>query len=443
MSKEADHHPQANMTTFILVWFGQAISLIGSGITAFAISLWIYSETSSVTLFSLNAFLNFLPGIVLSPMAGVWADRWSRRRIMLLADGGAAASTLFVAVMLFSGQLAIGHVYFATAANALFSTFQKPAYAAAVTTLVPKKHFTRAEAMIQLGTQFGGVIAPMLAGFLIVWLGLPGIFVIDFATFLIAESILLLRRFPELAKRPVEKKIMRPSLRQEVLEGWRYIAQHPGLRGLMILSSVNLFLIAVNAAFSIPVILTITSPETVGLMAMIFGTAGVMSSAVITAWGGPRRRIIGVFGANVVIGIGLIFFALRPNLPLIILGGIGISLALPLRDSTTGAIWRSQVPVEIQGRVFALLQMTGATAFGLVYLLLGPLADVIFEPLMAADSLLAGSVGRIIGVGDGRGMALCVIVAGILTLVMTLMAVLNPHVRRVDDETPATTGQTS
>lgn len=113
--------------------------------------------------------------------------------------------------------------------------------------------------------------------------------------------------------------------------------------------------------------------------------------------------------------------------------GFGLACVLPFRDGITDAIWRGQIPADLQGRVFALLQIVGSLAFGLAYILIGPLADGLFEPWLAVDGPLAGSVGQLIGVGDGRGMALCVILAGLLTLTTTIIAALNPHIRALDE----------
>ncbi len=426
------------MKTFVVVWFGQIVSMIGSGITAFGVSVWVYQETSSVTLFALNAFLNFLPRILLSPLAGVLADRWGRRRMMIMADSGAAVSTVFLALVFLSGNLAVWHVYLLTAANALFSTFQSPAYSAAITALAPEKHYTRVSAMNQLGGQVSGLVAPTMAGFLFLWIGLPGIMLIDFTTFLLAVSILLVVRFPELTGGSTgdSEKSSHRSMFREMLEGWRYVAEQPALRGLLMFSGINLFFIAVNATLSIPILVSITPAEIVGIMALIFGIGGVLGSIIVAVWGGTKRRIYSVFGAHLLVGVGLILFGLRPNLILMTIAGFGISSILPLRDGATEAIWRSKVPPELQGRVFALLQMVGSAAFGLAYLIVGPLGDGIFEPLMDLNGPLADSVGRVIGAGDGRGMALCVVLAGALTLAMTVMAILNSRIRQMENQLP-------
>ena len=136
------------MRTFVIIWFGQLVSLVGSGLTGFAMGVWLYQQTGSVTLFALNALCFILPQALFSPLAGALVDRWDRRWAMILSDTGAGLSTFFLALLLFAGRLEIWHVYLATAVNALFGTFQWPAYSAATTLLVPKKHLGRASRMV-------------------------------------------------------------------------------------------------------------------------------------------------------------------------------------------------------------------------------------------------------------------------------------------------------
>src|SRR5512142_2579964 len=88
--------------SFFTIWFGQSISLIGSGLTGFALGIWVYQRTGSVTEFALISLFTTLPAIVFSPMAGALVDRWDRRRAMILSDSGAGACTLTIALLLFS-----------------------------------------------------------------------------------------------------------------------------------------------------------------------------------------------------------------------------------------------------------------------------------------------------------------------------------------------------
>jgi DHA3 family macrolide efflux protein-like MFS transporter len=427
-----DQEP-AGMRRFVLIWLGQVISMVGSGITAFAISIWVYQKTSSVTLFALTAFLKYLPGVLASPLAGWVADRRDRRTIMILADSGAAFSTLLVAWALWRGEPALWPIYVATAANALFDAFQSPAYAAALATWVPRERLVRASALVDLGGKMSALVAPPLAGFLLTSLGLAGILLLDVITCILAVITLLAVRLPAMERSvpTVQGEAADGKPLAGMLDSLRYVARRPGLRGLLVLTGVNLLLIAVNATLSIPILLAFTSSGVVGMLALLFGVSGLLGGAAIAAWGGPPRPIDGVLGAHLGVGLGLILFGLRPNLALMALAGVWLSFLLPIRDSLSAAIWRMRVPQRMQGRVFGLLQAVSASAFGLTYLALGPLADRVLEPLLVPGGLLATSVGRVIGVGSGRGLALCVVLAGLFTLVTTAIARQSPHVRGV------------
>ncbi len=415
------------MRTFAVIWLGQTMSLVGSGVTVFGISIWVYQETGSVTLFAINAFLNFLPRSLLSPLAGLIADRRQRRTIMIVADCGAAASTLLLAALFFSGSLTIWHVYLVTAANALFSTFQAPAYAAAVTAMTPTEQHTRASAMLQLSGHVSLLLAPTIAGFLLLQTGLVGIMFIDFISFLVAVGILFACRFPE----PIAQHSPadQTGLWKTTFEGWRYVGRQPALRCLLILSGFNLFFIAVNATLSIPILLTVTTVEIVGLMAMFFGIGGLLGSAVMIVGAGRHQPLRFLLVAHTLIGLGLILFGVRPSLLLLTSAGFGLAVVLPVRDTLTEAIWRAQIPLGLQGRVFALLQFISSFSFGLAYILVGPLADRVFEPWLSSNGLLADSVGRVIGTGAGRGMAFCVVLAGVFTLIATGLALANARFR--------------
>src|SRR3990172_2252777 len=162
------------MRVFSVIWFGQLVSTLGSGLTGFALGVWVYQQTHSVTLFALNMLAQTLPNVLLAPIAGALADRWDRRRVMLLSDVGAGLSTLAIALLFLSGRLEIWHVYIVTAVGAACTAFQWPAYSAATTMLVPKQQLGRAGGMVQIGEAMGQLISPALAGALFVAIGLGG-----------------------------------------------------------------------------------------------------------------------------------------------------------------------------------------------------------------------------------------------------------------------------
>ena len=218
------------MRTFLVIWFGQLISTLGSGLTGFALSVYIFQRTGSVTELSLAVLAASLPGILISPIAGVVVDRWDRRWILVLSDTGAALSTLAIWLLLGSGKLEIWHIYLANALNASLGAFQYPAYLASTSLLVPKQHLGRAAGLGQLSDALSMVVTPLLAGFLVVAIQLEGVILIDFATFLFAVLTLLLVRIP-MPKTSAEGVSARGSFWREAGYGWKYLKERPDAIG--------------------------------------------------------------------------------------------------------------------------------------------------------------------------------------------------------------------
>ncbi|MGB5985303.1 MAG: MFS transporter, partial [Desulfobacterales bacterium] len=169
--------------TFLIIWFGQLISLVGTNMTGFALGVYVYQGTGSVTQFALISLFVTLPTILLSPFAGALVDRWDRRTVLILSDTGAGLSTLAIFLLLASGRLEVWMIYLATGISSAFSAFQWPAYSASTALLVPKEHFGRASGMTQLNEAAAQIVAPAIAGAVVVTIGVQGVIFIDFVTF--------------------------------------------------------------------------------------------------------------------------------------------------------------------------------------------------------------------------------------------------------------------
>lgn len=427
--------PPRGMRTFFVIWFGQLVSLVGSGLTGFAMGVWLYQETGSVTLFALSNLCFVLPQMLFSPLAGALVDRWDRRRAMILSDTGAGLSTLFLALMLFAGRLEVWHVYLALAVSALFNTFQWPAYSAATTLLVPKKHLGRAGGMVQIGQAVSQLIAPALAGALMVVIGLKGVLVIDFATFAFAVLTLAVVHIPR-PKASAEGEAGKGSLWQETVFGWKYIVARPGLLGLLLyFASVN-FLGGMTFPLLMPMVLDMTTPDVLGYIASLAGVGMLVGTLVMSTWGGPQRRVYGVLGFCAIEGLLTIVMGAQASIPLIAVSAFGMMICMPIVNGSSQALWQSKVEPDLQGRVFAVRRMIAMAISPLAYVVVGPLADKVFEPLMAVDGSLANSVGQVIGTGPGRGAGLMFIIMGALTVAASAVAYLNPRIRLVEDELP-------
>jgi MFS family permease len=438
----AHDKPSLGRSVFLVVWLGQAVSVVGSGLTSFALGLWVYERTGSVTPFALTGLFAVLPSVLLSTLAGVLVDRWDRRRVMLLSDTGAGLATLAVALLFLTGRIQVWHIYLATAVSAAFSTSQRLAYTAAIAQLVAKDRLGRANGLVQFGQAASEILAPTLAGILLLTIKVQGVLLIDFATFLFAVTSLLLVRFPRveaaMAGRPDEEPLWR-----EATYGWRYIAARPGLRGLIVFFAVVNFLWGIVGAVIVPMILGFTSADTLGILISIAGTGLLTGSLVMSAWGGPKRRINGVLIFEMLSGLCFLLIGLRPAFWPVAAGAFGAHLTIAIIYGSNQAIWQTKVPPDVQGKVFAAQQMIAASTKPLAYLVAGPLVDRLFEPLLIPGGPLAGNVGQIIGVGPGRGIGLLFIGMGVLKVAVTLASSLNPHIRRIEDELPDAIAQDS
>lgn len=423
------------LRVFGVVWFGQLVSTLGSGLTGFALGVWIYQTTGSTTLFALNMLAYSLPNLLVSPFAGALVDRWDRRKAMILSDAGAGLSTLAIALLSFTGRLEIWHIYLATAASQVFTTFQWPAYSAATSLLVPKEHLGRAGGMVQIGEAVSSLLAPALAGTLYITIGLQGVILVDAVTFSLAVFTLLLVRFPA---PPVsaEGASGRGSLLREAAFGWKYILARQGLFGLLLILAATNFLASLWNPLLTPMVLELTTPEHMGYLASIAGIGMLAGTLLMSAWGGPKRRVFGVLGFTFFEGLFTVLMGLRPSLALITAGAFGLLFALPFSNGSSQALWQAKVPPDIQGRVFAIRRMIAWSTIPLAYLLAGPLADRVFNPLMREGGPLAASVGSLIGVGPGRGAGLLLILAGFLISLVSIAGLLHPRIRRVDLELP-------
>jgi len=427
--------PFHKIRIFLLVWFGQLVSLIGSGLTSFALGVWVYQRTGSVTQFSLILLFALLPSILISPVAGALVDRWNRRNCMILSDSGAGLSTVAIALLLATGKLEIWHIYIAVSLSSVFKAFQLPAYTASTSSLVPKEFLPRASGMVQSGEACAQLISPLLAGFLLGVVQLQGIVLIDFVTFLFALTTLLLVRFPKTkpATVPLAEKV---SFWREAFEGWTYITVRPGLLALLLIFTINNFVFGLIEVLFTPLVLSFTSVTALGTIQSFGGAGMLLGSVVMSVWGGPRILIRGLFGFAFLYQLCVLALGFRTSFALFALANFLLFFSVPFISGCCDAILLRKVPPHLQGRVFATVQMICFSCIPLAYLVAGPLTERIFEPLMAADGLLAGSVGQIIGVGPGRGIGLLFITMQILAILVTVALYRYPRLRYVEDELP-------
>ena len=426
------------MKGFTVVWVGQIISLIGTAMSNFALTLWAYEITGKATPLALVGFFFVTPMVVLGPFVGVLIDRSNRKMMMMLSDLAAAVTMLFVLILFLTDNLQIWHLYVSATVTGIFQGFQWPAYSAAISVMLPKEQYARADGMLELAGNASFVVAPLLAGALIAPLGVGGILSIDLVSAVFAIVTLLFVYIPQPEKSAAGEEGQGNFL-QEAAYGFRYIFVRPSLLGLqLIFLGGNFFNLLAFAVFA-PMVLGRT-----GNNELIFGSTqsigaigGVLGGLAMSTWGGFKRRIHGVllgwicagFFGQMVVGLG----------NSLLIWGIGIfivSFCAPILNASNQAIWQAKVPPDVQGRVFSTRRLIAWFASPLSHLIAGPLADKVMEPAMSEGGQLATVFGWLVGTGTGAGIALMFVFSGILLGTTGVMGYMVPIVRRVEDLHP-------
>ncbi len=425
------------MKSFLIVWSGQFLSLTGSGMTVFALSIYIWQLTGQATSFALLVFFGSLPQLVFSPFAGALVDRWNRKLTMMLADIAGFVVNIATLALIIWGNLLMWHLYALAIFNGVFLAFQWPAYSAAISLMIEKKHFARASALLSLAQSGSTILAPIIAAVLIISIGIPGIIMLDAVTFLIAIGTLIIVLIPQPPKTGLAMK-SQSNIFKEAGFGFRYIFGHPSLLGLQLTFFFGNLLASFAMILATPMILAHTNnnPTVLGTVQTVAGIGGVLGGLLISIWGGPKLRIRGVIGGWFISFCGIIFLGLANTTVLWAAALFLESFSIPLVNTSNQAIWQSKIPPEIQGKVFSARLVIAQIAGPFSMLVAGPLADRVFEPALSQGGSLSQLLGPIFGVGPGSGMSFMISIAGCLGIIVAMTCYLVPAIRRVEKIVP-------
>lgn len=420
------------MRTFLTIWVGQVVSLISSGMTSFALGLWIYEQTGQATPFVMIALFNAIPPFLVSPFAGVLVDRLNRKTVMLVADSVTALVTVSFLLLFSQGQLQLWQLYLGTLINSAAGIFQMLAYQTIVTSLVPRAQFGRANALVQTAQSLSGILSPILAAAAYSILGLGFIFGLDLVGFAVAALMLLLVHIPQPA---AEGKPA--SLLADLRVGFDYLRSRPGLIGLAVLIALLNLLLSASTVLSTPMILGFTTAQVLSVMQSVSSVGLLLGGVWASAGRQPSRKVLAIVLCSVISGLGLAATGLRPSPVLIAAGFFVFMFPITTINATLRAIVQSKVPDNLQGRVFSLILMTARAGIPISLLLAAPLADDVFEPAMAVGgSLGGGALGALLGAGPGRGIGLLMLLSGLSMVIAALAMYAYPRLRHVERELP-------
>lgn len=414
-----------DLKEFLLLWGSQSISALGSSMTGYALLIWVYQQKASVMSVALLAVCSYLPSIIFSFFAGVFVDRWDKKKIMLICDTIAAIGTLTLFIFMIFGKLSIWHIYSINMVTSLMNSFQVPAFNVAVSEIVLKENYHRISGLKSMSSSLITILTPTFATAILALTNIQVIMVIDLFTFFIA--FLALAFFIKIPKREYTINNKENKYFEDCLLGFRFLKEHNALMKLILFFTfINLIAFIGGGGITTTVtamILARTNQNEVilGMFSSAVGIGTLVASVCVTLMKPPKSKIKLIFIAcaasfflsDVLLGVGQktwiwIFAGLAGNLP------------LPLLNANLEVIMRTHIPIEMQGRVFSTRDTLQYCTIPIGYFLSGILADYIFEPLMKSDSTLQHFFAKIVGEGNGSGIAVMLLFTGIIGTIISI-----------------------
>jgi MFS family permease len=434
-----------SLQRFLVLWTGQLLSGIGTGMSAFALGVHVFRTTGTATGFATVILCLFVPSIVLKPVGGVLADRWNRRWMMMIGDAGAAAGILFVLAMLNTRPAVVWPIYIGVGVSSAFSALQNPAYKATVTDLLTPEQFSRAGGLVQLAASAQHLVAPAAAGVLMGVATIGTVLLVDTVTFGVAIVTLIAvgpfgagaatgpavvgadQTVADRAGTTGTTRFAQQIQRffRELREGWRAVtAQRNVLEIVVVLSLVTLFVGLLQTLFG-PMVLTFTDARTLGTVQSVSALGMVATSVVLgLVTIRTRHRELLLVGLAVA-GVSLALLGTTTQIPLLTVVFVLFFAALPLVNTGAEVLIRTGVANEHQGRAWGIIGFLSQVGYLGAYLSAGVLADHLFEPLLTESGALSASVGRLIGTGPGRGMGFILFLSGICLTALTAVVAFN------------------
>ncbi|WP_437604263.1 MFS transporter [Sorangium sp. So ce590] len=422
--------------SFLAIWFGQLLSTLGTGISSFVFTIWVWDRTHHAASITTLELCSFGVVVLVSPLAGVLVDRLDRRWAMAVADLGVGAVTVGILCINRTVGLEPWHLYVAKLLTGAFVAFQLPAYLGAVTVLLSKESYARASGMMSLSLSLSGLLSPVAASALYRSVGLDGVLMLDAASFGIAVALLIFVRLPAraLATEPRD----RPRLIEEATYGFRTVFGRKSLVGLLFVLSVNNFLSMFGILLP-PLVLARTGGHEATLASvMVAGAAGGVAGGIAMGlWGGPRKRIQGVLLMIFLNGLfGQVLLGLGRTPVTWGMASFLTSFFFPILYGCNQAIWQSKIHPDAQGRVFAARRIVVDAMVPVAMLIAGPLADYVLEPALSPGGAWVPFLSWLVGSGPGAGMSLLFIVAGLATMGLAAAAYKVRSIREIDSVLP-------
>ncbi|MBC2723602.1 MAG: MFS transporter [Desulfosporosinus sp.] len=402
---------------FLLLWSGQLISGIGSGLTSFGLGVYVFEQTGKASAMALVILLAFLPSLLLSPVAGVFADRYDRRLLIVLGDSLSAVGLVFILICMLRGEVQFWQICVGVTISSVFASLLEPAYKATVTDLLTEEQYTKASGLVQVAGSAKYLISPIIAGFLLTVWDIKLLLVIDIFTFFVTVTATLAVRSGLASKKCEQAK----TFIGEFKDGWGAVCGNRGVLVLVIMTSVITFFLGFIQTLSMPMILVFSDSSVLGTVETI-AASGMLVSSLIIGILSIKRGFVKILTVSLFCaGLFMAAFGLRENIVVISVSGFLFFAMLPFANTSLDFLIRTNIENELQGRAWGLVGVISQLGFVAAYALSGVLADYVFTPLLLEGGMFADSVGMIIGTGSGRGTGFLIVIAGVLLCVTSVI----------------------
>ncbi len=404
----------SNYVRFLILWAGSMISQIGGGLTSFGLGVYIFNQTGSAARMALVTLLGFLPTLLLSVPAGVLADMFDRRVLMMIGDGCSAIGVLYILLCMNRGGATLWQICLGVFISAFFSALLEPAFKATITDLLTREEYTKANGLTSLASSARYLVSPMIAGLLLASHDIRLLLIIDICTFFVtlAATAVVRRGLPS------KRTGHRESFTKNLKEGWRAIYVRKGVLQLILVSSVMTTFIGVIQVLSEPLVLSFSDSKTLGITETVCAM-GMLAAALVTGITGIRKKHARILGmALIMAGLFMILFSLRENIVLICLSGFLFFAMLPLANASLDYLARTNIPDELQGRAWGFI---------------GFLSQLGYIPAYALAGVLADRAARAMKITVGRGSALVIAVSGALLIAVSVLSLFSGKIHSLEN----------
>ena len=406
----------SGMKKFLLLWIGELISSIGGGLTSFGLGVYVFQKTGSAAGMALVTLLGFLPTLLFTVPAGVLADRYDRRVLMMIGDGFSGLGILYIFLCMLHGEANLVQICIGVFVSAIFSSLLDPSYRATITDLLSKEEFSKASGLVSLAGSARYLFSPVIAGLLLAYHDISLLLLIDVSTFFVTITTTFIVRRGIKAKQPTEKQ----SFLESMKEGWRAIHIEKGVFMLVLCSSLITLFLGTLQILVEPMILSFSDSKVLGIVETLCAS-GMLVSGILLGGFGIKKEYGKVLQISFFMaGIFMIGMSIFENLVSISIFGFFFFATLPLCNNCMDYLCRTNIPDALQGRAWGFIGFLSQIGYVIAY---------------AVSGLAADGLGSLSGIGVGRGAAFMIGISGVFLSLVAVTLLRFPSIRELEKRT--------